>query len=374
MKQPLKVLHVVIGLNMGGIQEFTLNLFTNINKKKYFPIACVIESSGIIGREIELAGYEVIVLNFKRQPFQTIFALVKLIKLKQIDIIHAASYHPSLYAKIAGFLAGVKVVISHEHGLYAKKRTQRVFLNKFLNPVTDHYIAVSRAMADQVMDWYKYPDTKVSVIPNGINTDRFKPSRSKKQAKIKAGLDPNRLVIGMLCRLDPDKGHRFFFKAIKNLSDKYDIQWVVVGGGPDKYIKEIYKSAHSNNVFNKIQFLGIRRDTADLLSAFDCYILPTLREGGCPISALEAMATGCALITSNLPCITEVIKNNKNGLTFSIKKPYLLEKKIELLINDIKLRKKLADQARKTIEEAYSININSKEIENLYDKLWQKKN
>ena len=68
MERPLNVLHVVIGLNMGGVQEIVLNIFKRIDRQKYEPIACAIENTGAIGREIEAAGFEVIVLGYKRQP------------------------------------------------------------------------------------------------------------------------------------------------------------------------------------------------------------------------------------------------------------------------------------------------------------------
>jgi glycosyltransferase involved in cell wall biosynthesis len=372
MKQPLKVLHVVIGLNMGGIQEFVLNLFTNIDKKKYAPIACVIEKTGVIGKEIELAGYEVIVLHHKRQPIKTIISLIRLIKSKQIDIIHAASYHPSLYARIAGILTGVKVIVSHEHGLYMKKRIQRVFLNKILLLFTDKFIAVSETMAAQVKEWYHYPKSKVDVIYNGVDTNRFKPSKSKNLSKKQLGLNPKKLVIGMICRLDPDKGHLFFLEAIKMLYKKYDIQWVIVGDGPEIYKKQIKEIAEKLGIEDYVNFLGVRRDVPNLLQAFDCFVLPTLREGF-PISVLEAMSSGCAVIVSDFPSNLELVTNNKTGLIFPMKNSMELKNKIEILVKNKKLRLELGSSARKMALKKFSLKLNVKKIESLYEKIWKSK-
>jgi glycosyltransferase involved in cell wall biosynthesis len=375
--KPLNVLHVYIGLNMGGMQEFTLNLFKNIDKTKFNPIACVIENSGIIGKGIESLGLEVIVLGFKRQPIKTTLALIKIIKEKKIDIINGASYHLGLYARIAGSLSEVPVVISHEHGLYNKKRLHRVILNRLLSKFTDQFIAVSDAMAHQLLNWYHYPKNKVSTIHNGVDTARFAPATSKTRAKSLLGLDPERLVIGMICRLDPDKGHRFFFEAIKTLHKKYNVQWLVVGhagGNHSHYEKEIKEYAEKLGLSQFVKFLGYRRDIPQLLAAFDIYVLPTLREGGPPISALEAMSTSCPVILSDYSCNLEAVENNVNGFIVPMQNSTALKNKIELLINDQNLRKKLGQSARKKVLENFSLKNNISKIERLYEELWLKKN
>ena len=73
---------------------------------------------------------------------------------RKIDIVHTASYHPSLYARIAGLLVGVPVLSSHEHVVYIKKRRQRILLNKLLISFIDYYIAVSHAVSKQIIEWY----------------------------------------------------------------------------------------------------------------------------------------------------------------------------------------------------------------------------
>ena len=71
-RRRIKILHVVIGLNMGGIQEVVSNIFKGIDRERFELTACAIEDTGIIGKEIEGAGFEVIVLHYKKQPLQPI--------------------------------------------------------------------------------------------------------------------------------------------------------------------------------------------------------------------------------------------------------------------------------------------------------------
>lgn len=371
MERPLNVLHVVIGLNQGGVQEVVLNLFKGLDKRQFIPIACAIENTGAVGKEIEAAGFEVIVLGYKRQSLRTIYALAKLMRDKKIDIVHAASYHPSFYARIARLLAGVPVLISHEHLVMVKKRWQRVVLNKLLESFTDRFIPVSQAMSNQIIDWYGYPASKIEFIPNGVDTIRFAPPVSREEAKRKVGLNPNRLVVGMLCRLDPEKGHRYFFDAVKALRGKFDVQWVVVGSGRGE--AQVRQEAKDHGVDDVVQFLGMRRDVPDLVAAFDCYVLPTLQEGGCPISVMEAMSAGCAVVVSDFPTNLEVVSDRINGLVAPMRDPITLAQHIEALLTDSGLRSRLGAEARRHIEESFSIKRNIDKTAALYKRLWANK-
>ena len=372
-RRRIKILHVVIGLNMGGIQEVVSNIFKGIDRERFELTACAIEDTGIIGKEIEGAGFEVIVLHYKKQPLRTIYALLKIIKKKRIDIVHAASYHPSLYARIAGMLAGVPILISHEHGLNIRKRPQRVILNRWLEPITDCFIAVGQSMASQVIDWYGYDENKVVVIPNGVDTEKFAPPDSRENAKRKLGLDPERLVVGMLCRLDPDKGHRYFFEAVKLLRDRFDVQWVVVGGGIESAKVVVMQEAKDLSVDSTIRFMGVRRDVADWVAAFDCYVLPTLREGGCPISVLEAMSAACPVVVSDFPTNLEVITHGINGLVAPVGDSRQLAQRIEELLTDADLRRRLGAEARRYIEIHRSIKQYADKIMDIYERLWNDK-
>ena len=177
----------------------------------------------------------------------------------------------------------------------------------------------------------------------------------------------------MICRLDPDKGHQFFLEAIKMLYKKYDIQWVIVGDGPEVYKQQIKEMAQKLGIKDYVEFLGMRRDVPDLLRAFDCYILPTLREGF-PISVLEAMSSGCAVIVSDFPSNLELVVNEKTGLIFPMKNSEELKNKIETLINNEKFRLELGKRARSIALKKFNLKLNVNKIESLYEEAWKNKN
>ncbi|HHC73846.1 MAG TPA: hypothetical protein ENK78_02040, partial [Thiothrix sp.] len=186
----IKILRVVIGLNQGGVQQGVLNLCRGLDPERYEPIVCAIENHGAIGKEIEQAGFRVIVLGYKRQAWRTIRALRHLMREQQIDIVHASSYHPSIYARMAAIGAGVPIRLSYEHVVFDHKRRQRVLMNRLLAPFTHGYTTVGKAVAAQVKTWYGYTDQKVHVMHNGVDIQRFKPlvsQEEKQQQKQRLG-------------------------------------------------------------------------------------------------------------------------------------------------------------------------------------------
>lgn len=358
-------MRVVIGLNQGGVQQGVLNLFRGLDTKYFEPIACAIENTGAIGEEIENEGFEVIVLGYKRQMLKSIWALSRLMKERRIDIVHASSYHPSLYARLAAILAGVPVILSYEHTIFDNYRFQRTLWNRLLASFTDGFTPVGQQVANQVLSWYRYPQDKVRVVHNGVDIQRFYPTESKQDAKRKLGFPEEKLVIGTVSRLDPEKGHSYLFDAIAKLA-QYDIYWVVVGEG--RGAEKIYEQARKRGLEDSINFLGLRRDVPEILKAFDIYVFPTLQEGF-PNSLLEAMASGCAVVASDFSGNLEIARHNENALITPMKDSNELAKAIELLVNKPELSKRLALQARRDVVDNFSLQIYAEKMMSLYKQL-----
>jgi glycosyltransferase involved in cell wall biosynthesis len=367
MDRPLNIFYVLIGLNMGGVQQWVLDLGKRLDRKRFRPVVCAIENTGIIGKEIEAQGIEVITLGYRRQSFRTVRGLAKLMKERQIDILHGVSYHPSLYARLAGLLAGIPVMLTYEPVVYDNRRIQRVLLSRFLDRYTAGYVACSHGVVEQLDAWYGYAPDKIELIYNAVDTEQFKPPLSRAEAKKKLGLDPVRPIVGMVARLDPEKGHRFFFEAIQRLPGHDQVQWLVVGSGRDE--AGVKEQAQHFGVADRVQFLGTRRDLPDLLGAFDIYVLPTLKEGF-PITTLNAMACGCAVVVSDYPANLEGVSNEVNGLVVPMGDSVLLTQALDRLLSSEAERTELGEAARREVVARFSIDHHVALIEAYYQRMW----
>lgn len=367
MNRRLKILRVVIGLNQGGVQQAVLNLFRGLDVSRFEPIACAIENSGAIGREIEAAGFEVVTLGYKRQPWLTINALRRLMQERQIDIVHASSYHASFYGRIAGLLAGVPILISHEHVIFENHRWQREWANRLLAPKTAAFIAVGALVGHQVRNWYGYPDDKIKVIHNGVDLTRFKPILDRETLRLSLDLPIDRPVIAMVARLDPEKGHRTLFEAIAMLGER-QAAWLVVGTGRNEQL--IRDEAEYFGVADRVQFLGMRRDIPALLQAADIFAFPTLQEGFSN-ALIEAMASGCAIVASDYPSNLEAVEHEKTALISPREDARELAANLLRLFDDPALANRLGEAARERAVCEFSLAANAAKTGALYETLWK---
>lgn len=366
--EPVNVLRVVIGLNQGGVQQGVLNLFRGLDPSRFRPIACALENDGAVGREIAAAGFEVIVLGHRGKGLgvRIVRDLVRVIRQRNIQIVHASSYHPSLYARVAGLLARAPILISHEHVVFLHRRPKRCLYSHLLGRVTDAHIAVSRAVRDQVLAWYGLNPGRVRVIHNGVDADRFRPGFSREEAKRRLGLSPDATTIMTTCRLDPEKGHRYLFEAVRPLLPERKLRLVVVGTGRGE--EQVRAAVEREKVGGATTFTGLRRDIPEALAAADVFVSPTLQEGFSN-ALLEAMAMARPVIVTDVAGTTEAVTPERNGLVVPPADAGALRAALVRLLEDAALRQRLGSAARETVLARFTTARFVAGVQGLYEEL-----
>lgn len=373
MSKRIKIIRVVVGLNNGGVQQMVLNLFKGLNKNLFEPVALAIENTGAIGYEIEQAGFKVINLGLHRDNFsflKIIRTLQKVFMMEKPDIVHASSYYPSIYARIAAKLAAVPVLISHEHTVFTTKRPKRQIISHLVSGFTDLHIAVGIGVREQLIDWYRIPESKVAVVYNGVNTAVFKRTLPVTMAKENLDIPLGAFVIGYVGRLDPGKGHKYLFQAIREIRGKFNLCCIIAGTGRhEDYVKRL---AEDSGISDITRFLGLRRDIPDLLSAMDVFVLPSFQEGFSN-ALIEAMAVGCPVIASDIHGNNEAVKNGENGLLVPPGDSSALKGSLETLITNDEIRLEMSQAAMKKVEERFSMKRHIETMERIYFTLFENK-
>jgi len=176
------------------------------------------------------------------------------------------------------------------------------------------------------------------VIPNGVDLEKF-------TRKVNHGSNRNRILfVGKLSR---EKGVEDLIRALSllplNILSKIGV-WIVGGGSPE-YISYLYDLAGRTKVKDRITFLGeIDWDEIPLVyKSSDVFVLPSYREGF-PHVLLEAMASGVAIIATNVSGVQDIIKSD-NGLLFECGDVKKLAQYIAALVNDDDIRRKMSEKA-----------------------------
>jgi glycosyltransferase involved in cell wall biosynthesis len=153
----------------------------------------------------------------------------------------------------------------------------------------------------------------------------------------------------MAGRLSREKGHKYLFDAISKMDT---IKAIIIGKGPlDSFLKSYVKSS---NLTDKVEFVDFKENALDYIKSADTFILPSVSEG-LPLSLLEAMALEKVVIATAIGGIPGIIKDKYNGLLIRPKNHQDIIKALEFIMSNKAQAEAIAANARKTVEDNYSV-------------------
>jgi D-inositol-3-phosphate glycosyltransferase len=229
----------------------------------------------------------------------------------------------------------------------------------------DHIIAVSQSLKDEIVSKWSIPSAKVSVIPNGVDTDIFSPNTSRV-----VNVRTKYRIEGRYClfvgQLRSRKGVEYLLKAFSGITDKL-IKCVIVGDGPEQ--GKLVKLVDDLKLSSRVVFTGAVpfEDLTGLYAEADFFVLPTVAEGS-PLVVLEALASGLPTISTKVSGIPEVVQDECNGFIVPPRDVLALENRMNLLIEDRGLRKRMSENARKKTVETLSWRAVAKKTLSVYKK------
>ena len=246
----------------------------------------------------------------------------KVFKREKFDLIQYSTPNASLYASMAGKLAHVPVRLYCQWGLVfvgfqGLKRKIFQMEEKYVCHLSTHIEPDSNSNLRFAHEIGLYPKSKGSVIWNGsacgVNLTKFDISNKEEYRKdIRKQLDipEDAFVYGFVGRITRDKGVNELLEAYKKLND--DSYLIMVGPSEvDETInQELYTWASKNE---KIKFTGYTIVVEQYLSAMDCYILPSYREGF-GMGVVEAEAMGVPVIVTDIPGPIDAMIDNETGI------------------------------------------------------------
>ncbi|MCH7583756.1 MAG: glycosyltransferase family 4 protein [Acidobacteria bacterium] len=197
---------------------------------------------------------------------------------------------------------------------------------------SDRVIAVSHAVEQHIYS-LGVESERITVVPNGVDHDRFRPRRASRSSS-----GHHIVFVG---RLIANKGPEVALAALAALN-RPSVDLTFVGDGPMR--RRLERLAAKLKVSENVRFVGRVADVVPFLSAADIMVQPSRTEGQ-SLAILEAMASGTCVVASDIPANRELIQNGKNGLTHRPGNPKSLANCLIQVIDDPKLRGALVDQA-----------------------------
>ena len=293
------------------------------------------------------------------------------IRASKVDVIHAHQLFKltTLSSAIVSKKLDVPLIVTM-HGVIAPEGfllegAQQIYyytLGKMICKIASKIRCLTQRDA---LDMFRFgcPREKIVIIPNGIDTEKFKPENQ--------GL-PNTIFWGG--RFVSGKGLEYLIKALKIIEKKHHNFRLIMAG--DGYLfHKIHNLVDDYGLSKNVIFEGRvpHNEIPKFLNSASIYVLPSIREG-MPYALLEAMACGRPVVASNIPGINDVITNGENGLLVPPCDPNALANAILRLIEDHALRRKLRRNARKLMVEKYSWDIIAGRTEKVYYEMAEEAN
>jgi len=285
--------------------------------------------------------------------------------LKQLapDVVHINSHLFLSNYQVARAARSLRIpFVVTVHGFAVRRgfiidKLQYVYLQtiaRFLFNMASRVICLTETEAVSVAEVIG-GTAKISVIPNGVNVDFFRPPDEK---------DSNLVV--WVGRMVPEKGLVYLLEAMREVVKHHaDVKLVLVGDGPLK--NDLSNFVYKKNLQKNVIFFGVRshEEVSAILSKSSIFVFPSLKEG-LPRAVLEAMACGTVVVGANVSGVKDIITHEHNGILIPPRDPKVLANYIVTLLNDENLRQFLGQNARQLMVENYNWDMITRKIERVY--------
>lgn len=299
-----------------------------------------------------------------RFDLKAISQLCRIIREREIDIIHTHGYKSDLLGLIAAKKTGIKC-ISTPHGF---GKPGNLKLQLFIKIGTwslrffDRVVPLSRQLQDEVLS-FGISQKKITYIQNGVDLTEVEKYRKSKKVKL---ADESR-KIGFIGQMIPRKNIKDILDTFDEVQKEIpDIRLELLGDGETR--QELQDYAGKLDSFNKISFLGFRNDRMEYLKNFDLFVMTSIDEG-IPRCLMEAMAMEVPTVAYNIPGVDQLIKSGETGLLVSFGDKAALARQWIQLLTDTKQANRLAVNARNFVNQKFSGSRMAQEYLELYKSL-----
>lgn len=275
----------------------------------------------------------------------------RLLRSERPDIVHTHNPKPGVYGRIGGRMARIPAVVNTVHGLYAQPsdplpRRVAVYGLERLAAFFSHAELVQNPEDVRTLRRLRVPASKLTLLGNGIDLTRFRPDASARAAvRAELGVDDDTVVVGAVGRLVAEKGYPELFEAWAQVRRAHPTAVLVVVGPhePDK-ADGLSASTVAAAEAAGVRLLGHRDDVERIYPALDLYVLASHREGF-PRSAMEAAASGVAIIATDIRGCRQVVDHGRTGVLIPVRDPAALAANLIDLIDDTARREAMARAA-----------------------------
>lgn len=369
-KAPIKVLHLISTLDMGGAEQNLLRLASTLDKTRFSSHVVCMTTPGIVGESLKGCAIPVHSLAMEKgtPDLKGVYSLLYYARLIKPDVIQCWMYHANLLglsmAQPGRTLWNIRCS-SMDLDSYGRVYRYSVKAGAVLSSAPYAVVANSYSGRD-VHEELGYHPRRWIVIPNGFDPDMFRPDpTARKSMRESLKIPPDSLVIGLVGRFDPMKDHGNFFQAAQALLEIHpQTRFVLAGRGITWENTALVELMPEGLDRSRVQLLGERTDVSAVFSSLDVLSSSSWGEGF-PNAVGEAMACG-------VPCVVTDAGDSRvlvgdTGIVVSRKSPVELCSAWDTMARmSPEKRSEMGARARDRIVRNYTQDRTTRSYEELY--------
>ena len=332
----IRVIHVISDTNIGGAGTVLLTTLRNVDRSR-FDVKVVLPYGSKLIPRVDSLGFGYICTKGgadKSLDFGAIGEYLKIFKEEKPDIVHT---HAAMSARIAAFLAGVKVRIHTRHSTFAPRPVLTRFPMRNIcgfinNTLSTHMISVSESTKANLTAMGANPK-KIEVVINGAEPLRKVDADEAAELRAKLGINSGDFVVGMSARLEEVKGHIYLIEAARIIRERgiENLKVLIIGtGATEQSLKE---KAAEYGLSDSVIFPGFVGDVAPYIQIMDVIINCSFGTEATSMALIEAMSLAKPAIATDYGGNAVIIENGKNGYIIPQKSASNLAEAIQKLMD-----------------------------------------
>ncbi len=346
---------VISGLERGGAENQLVAIANGLAGRgwrvtvlSYLPF-----SKDSLRRELREQDVTVLTLNASdgARRFASLISAASVIRRQRPDVLVGFMYHGMITARLPRLLVGVRARVSSIHN--ERDSPVRERLLGLTDGMADAVTVLSSSLADELCRRGVTTASRVRVIPNFVDIDRFAPDGSREETRGELGISRDQFLWLAAGRLAVQKGYPTMLNAFSELSCKRPESYLAIAGdGPLR--SEVQSLVRRLGLEERVAMLGLRRDVPRLLQASDALVLSSAWEG-MPVVVLEAMASRRPVVATSVASIPEILEDGVSGLLAPPGNSEALANAMEKLMDaSPEERQALADRAFERVRTEFS--------------------
>ncbi|HRJ68125.1 MAG TPA: glycosyltransferase [Beijerinckiaceae bacterium] len=339
--RPLRLVLLLEDLDAGGTQRYALYLATHIDRSRFKPEIWTLRGGSTFAPLAAAAGIPVSDLTRSRRVGPVaVLRLIWRLLFRRPDILYTLTIIPNIWGRLFGGLLRIPVVSGY-------RSLRPAQLDRLLHPLSRRIIANAPQLKDVLTDELGVPAARVSVVPNGVDLDRFSPV---------AHHESETPLIVCVARLVPPKDLPTLVAAFAIVRAALpEARLTIIGEGPVALAPA-----------TQLSVLPARSDVPAVLARAWVFALSSIEEGA-PNAILEAMASGLPVVATDAGGIRDVVEDGMTGVLVPRRDPQALATALLDLLRNRDTRRRMGEAGRRRAEERYSIAAMVRATEALLD-------